>query len=169
MAAPLLSLSEGEGARARRREQLRAWEEAEAAAAAAAAASSSPLGPAPPSAAPSPSPGMGPAGHRPPRAVRFEAAAEFLACCAGAELEVAREMLSADAEAVNGTNADGISALHQVGAPGRGEASLLQLLLGVRARSGSAPTGSGASERVKSEAAILSTLTLLAALGLSSK
>ncbi|KAJ6654357.1 hypothetical protein lerEdw1_006950 [Lerista edwardsae] len=113
MAAPLLSLSEGEGARARRREQLRAWEEAEAAAAA--AASSSPLCPAPPSVAPSPSPGMGSGsgGHRPPRAVRFEAAAEFLACCAGAELEVAREMLSADAEAVNGTNADGISALHQ--------------------------------------------------------
>ncbi|XP_013921255.1 PREDICTED: protein phosphatase 1 regulatory subunit 12C isoform X2 [Thamnophis sirtalis] len=48
-----------------------------------------------------------------PRAVRFDAAAEFLACCAGAELEAAREMLGADAAAVNGTNADGISALHQ--------------------------------------------------------
>ncbi|XP_066483559.1 protein phosphatase 1 regulatory subunit 12C isoform X2 [Tiliqua scincoides] len=105
MAAPLLSLSEGEGARARRREQLRAWEEAEAAA----AASSSPPCPAPSP----PSPGTGSGGHRPPRAVRFEAAAEFLACCAGAELEVAREMLSADPGAVNGTNADGISALHQ--------------------------------------------------------
>lgn len=110
MAAPLLSLSEGEGARARRREQLRAWEEAEAAAA---AASPAPLCPASPSAAASPSPGMGSGMGRPPRAVRFEAAAEFLACCAGAELEVAREMLSADPEAVNGTNADGISALHQ--------------------------------------------------------
>ncbi|XP_032091512.1 protein phosphatase 1 regulatory subunit 12C isoform X1 [Thamnophis elegans] len=120
MAAPLLSLSEGEGARARRREQLRAWAEAEAAAAAAAAA----LLPTPPPAvsAPSPAPaglpasadeapGMGSGGR--PRAVRFDAAAEFLACCAGAELEAAREMLGADAAAVNGTNADGISALHQ--------------------------------------------------------
>ncbi|KAL8176766.1 UNVERIFIED_CONTAM: hypothetical protein K2H54_038427 [Gekko kuhli] len=52
-------------------------------------------------------------GGRPSRAVRFDAAAEFLACCAGAELEAAREMLSADPGAVNGTNADGISALHQ--------------------------------------------------------
>uniref|UniRef100_A0A670JZM7 Protein phosphatase 1 regulatory subunit n=1 Tax=Podarcis muralis TaxID=64176 RepID=A0A670JZM7_PODMU len=121
MAAPLLSLSEGEGARARRREQLRAWAEAEAAAAAAAAAAS--LCPAPPPpglpvAAESeavPAAGMGSGGGRGlrPRAVRFEAAAEFLACCAGAELEAAREMLSADPGAVNGTNADGISALHQ--------------------------------------------------------
>ncbi|KAM6452423.1 protein phosphatase 1 regulatory subunit 12C isoform 3-T3 [Liasis olivaceus] len=121
MAAPLLSVSEGEGARARRREQLRAWAEAEAAAAA--------LRPAPPPAdsAPSPAPaglpapadealpaaapGMGSGGR--PRAVRFDAAAEFLACCAGAELEAAREMLRADPAAVNGTNADGISALHQ--------------------------------------------------------
>ncbi|XP_062994583.1 protein phosphatase 1 regulatory subunit 12C isoform X2 [Elgaria multicarinata webbii] len=125
MAAPLLSLSEGEGARARRREQLRAWAEAEAAAAAA-------LCPAPPpaGAAPLPSPGLpaaenetaavpvtgmgsGGGGGGRPRAVRFDAAAEFLACCAGAELEAAREMLSADPGAVNGTNADGISALHQ--------------------------------------------------------
>ncbi|XP_077773202.1 protein phosphatase 1 regulatory subunit 12C isoform X1 [Podarcis muralis] len=121
MAAPLLSLSEGEGARARRREQLRAWAEAEAAAAAAAAAAS--LCPAPPPpglpvAAESeavPAAGMGSGGGRGlrSRAVRFEAAAEFLACCAGAELEAAREMLSADPGAVNGTNADGISALHQ--------------------------------------------------------
>ncbi|XP_058037765.1 protein phosphatase 1 regulatory subunit 12C isoform X2 [Ahaetulla prasina] len=125
MAAPLLSLSEGEGARARRREQLRAWAEAEAAAAAAtAAATAAVLLPTPPPAdsAPSPAPaglpasadeapGMG-SGSR-PRAVRFEAAAEFLACCAGAELEAAREMLGADPAAVNGTNADGISALHQ--------------------------------------------------------
>ncbi|XP_048373040.1 protein phosphatase 1 regulatory subunit 12C isoform X5 [Sphaerodactylus townsendi] len=111
MAAPLLSLSEGEGARARRREQLRAWAEAEAVAA-------SP-GPAPPPAGSSPLPSpaatgsaMG-SGGRPCRTVRFDAAAEFLACCAGAELEAAREMLSADPGAVNGTNADGISALHQ--------------------------------------------------------
>ncbi|XP_034990481.2 protein phosphatase 1 regulatory subunit 12C [Zootoca vivipara] len=122
MAAPLLSLSEGEGARARRREQLRAWAEAEAAVAAAAAAS---LCPAPPppglpvaaesEAVPAAGMGSGSAGGRGvrPRAVRFEAAAEFLACCAGAELEAAREMLSADPGAVNGTNADGISALHQ--------------------------------------------------------
>ncbi|XP_044303797.1 protein phosphatase 1 regulatory subunit 12C isoform X4 [Varanus komodoensis] len=126
MAAPLLSLSEGEGARARRREQLRAWAAAEAAAAAA-------LCPAPPPAgsAPSPSPGLpaateteavsvkgmgsgpGSGGGGRSRAVRFDAAAEFLACCAGAELEAAREMLRADSGAVNGTNADGISALHQ--------------------------------------------------------
>uniref|UniRef100_A0A670YZZ3 Protein phosphatase 1 regulatory subunit 12C n=1 Tax=Pseudonaja textilis TaxID=8673 RepID=A0A670YZZ3_PSETE len=121
MAAPLLSLSEGEGARARRREQLRAWAEAEAAAAAAT------LLPPPADSAPSPAPaglpvsadealppaapGMGSGGR--PRAVRFDAAAEFLACCAGAELEAAREMLRADPGAVNGTNADGISALHQ--------------------------------------------------------
>ncbi|XP_034279095.1 protein phosphatase 1 regulatory subunit 12C isoform X2 [Pantherophis guttatus] len=117
MAAPLLSLSEGEGARARRREQLRAWAEAEAAAAAAAAAAV--LLPTPPPAESAPgspasadeAPGMG-SGSR-PRAVRFDAAAEFLACCAGAELEAAREMLRADPAAVNGTNADGISALHQ--------------------------------------------------------
>ncbi|XP_072832834.2 protein phosphatase 1 regulatory subunit 12C isoform X7 [Pogona vitticeps] len=130
MAAPLLSLSEGEGARARRREQLRAWAEAEAAATAEAAS----LCPVPPPAgsAPSPSPGQPEAGtvaenetvpasgmgsggrrRRRPRAVRFDAAAEFLACCAGAELEAAREMLDADPGAVNGTNADGISALHQ--------------------------------------------------------
>ncbi|XP_077169067.1 protein phosphatase 1 regulatory subunit 12C isoform X2 [Paroedura picta] len=100
MAAPLLSLSEGEGARARRREQLRAWAEAEAAAA---------PSPTPSPAGASPLPAPGPAG----RAVRFDAAAEFLACCAGAELEAARGMLSADPAAVNGTNADGISALHQ--------------------------------------------------------
>ncbi|XP_053217956.1 protein phosphatase 1 regulatory subunit 12C isoform X4 [Podarcis raffonei] len=124
MAAPLLSLSEGEGARARRREQLRAWAEAEAAAAAAAAAAAS-LCPAPPppglpvaaesEAVPAAGMGSGSGGGRGlrPRAVRFEAAAEFLACCAGAELEAAREMLSADPGAVNGTNADGISALHQ--------------------------------------------------------
>ncbi|XP_026533214.1 protein phosphatase 1 regulatory subunit 12C [Notechis scutatus] len=121
MAAPLLSLSEGEGARARRREQLRAWAEAEAAAVAAT------LLPPPADSAPSPAPaglpvsadealppaapGMGSGGR--PRAVRFDAAAEFLACCAGAELEAAREMLRADPGAVNGTNADGISALHQ--------------------------------------------------------
>ncbi|XP_063157262.1 protein phosphatase 1 regulatory subunit 12C isoform X2 [Candoia aspera] len=121
MAAPLLSLSEGEGARARRREQLRAWAEAEAAAAALrptpppadSAPSSAPAGP--PAAAdealPPAAPGMGSGGR--PRAVRFDAAAEFLACCAGAELEAAREMLRADPAAVNGTNADGISALHQ--------------------------------------------------------
>ncbi|XP_061444474.1 protein phosphatase 1 regulatory subunit 12C isoform X2 [Rhineura floridana] len=119
MAAPLLSLSEGEGARARRREQLRAWVEAEAAAATS-------LCPAPPPAGSAPSPGLpaaaaeneavvsgGGGGRGRPRAVRFDAAAEFLACCAGAELEAAREMLSADPGAVNGTNADGISALHQ--------------------------------------------------------
>uniref|UniRef100_A0A8C5RCW8 Protein phosphatase 1 regulatory subunit n=1 Tax=Laticauda laticaudata TaxID=8630 RepID=A0A8C5RCW8_LATLA len=125
MAAPLLSLSEGEGARARRREQLRAWAEAEAAAAAATLLPPPP--PPPTDSAPSPAPaglpvsadealppaapGMGSGGR--PRAVRFDAAAEFLACCAGAELEAAREMLRADPGAVNGTNADGISALHQ--------------------------------------------------------
>nr|XP_056719624.1 protein phosphatase 1 regulatory subunit 12C isoform X2 [Euleptes europaea] len=111
MAAPLLSLCEGEGARARRREQLRAWAEAEAAA----AAPCSPGPAAPPagsSARPSPAAALG-SGRRPSRAVRFDAAAEFLACCAGAELEAAREMLSADPAAANGTNADGISALHQ--------------------------------------------------------
>ncbi|KAJ7313963.1 hypothetical protein JRQ81_005803 [Phrynocephalus forsythii] len=137
MAAPLLSLSEGEGARARRREQLRAWAEAEAATEAAsfgpvpppsAAGSAPPLSPGQqqeqPAAAATenetvPASGMGSGGgrrhrhRRRPRAVRFEAAAEFLACCAGAELEAAREMLAADPGAVNGTNADGISALHQ--------------------------------------------------------
>ncbi|KAM3822463.1 LOW QUALITY PROTEIN: protein phosphatase 1 regulatory subunit 12C [Vipera latastei] len=123
MAAALLSLSEGEGARARRREQLRAWAEAEAAAAAAALLPTPPPADSAPSAAPPglpasadealslASPGMGSGGR--PRAVRFDAAAEFLACCAGAELEAAREMLRADPAAVNGTNADGISALHQ--------------------------------------------------------
>ncbi|XP_070622919.1 protein phosphatase 1 regulatory subunit 12C [Erythrolamprus reginae] len=120
MAAALLSLSEGEGARARRREQLRAWAEAEAAAAAATLLPTPPpAGDSAPSAAPAglpapldQAPGMGSGGGR-PRAVRFDAAAEFLACCAGAELEAAREMLRADPAAVNGTNADGISALHQ--------------------------------------------------------
>ncbi|XP_039191074.1 protein phosphatase 1 regulatory subunit 12C isoform X1 [Crotalus tigris] len=123
MAAPLLSLSEGEGARARRREQLRAWAEAEAAAAAATLLPTPPPADSAPSPAPAglpasadealslAAPGMGSGGR--PRAVRFDAAAEFLACCAGAELEAAREMLRADPAAVNGTNADGISALHQ--------------------------------------------------------
>ncbi|XP_008116678.1 protein phosphatase 1 regulatory subunit 12C isoform X2 [Anolis carolinensis] len=125
MATPLLSLSEGEGARARRREQLRAWAEAEAEAAAAttekAAAPAAAPGSAPPPSSPSPagfkaSPEAGSERRRRqrrPRVVRFEAAAEFLACCAGAELEAAKEMLAADPGAVNGTNADGISALHQ--------------------------------------------------------
>ncbi|XP_075773586.1 protein phosphatase 1 regulatory subunit 12C isoform X1 [Pelodiscus sinensis] len=79
-------------ARERRREQLRQWEAA-------------PAPPCPP---------------RPPRAraVRFERAAEFLAACAGGELGEARAMLrggpgGAAPGLVNGTNADGISALHQ--------------------------------------------------------
>ncbi|XP_067325978.1 protein phosphatase 1 regulatory subunit 12C isoform X2 [Anolis sagrei] len=122
MATPLLSLSEGEGARARRREQLRAWAEAEAEATTVEnAPASAALGPAPPPPPPLPagskaSPEAGSQQQqqrRRARAVRFEAAAEFLACCAGAELEAAREMLGADPGAVNGTNADGISALHQ--------------------------------------------------------
>ncbi|XP_074872037.1 protein phosphatase 1 regulatory subunit 12C isoform X2 [Carettochelys insculpta] len=80
-------------ARERRREQLRQWE-----------------------AAPSP-----PCPPRPPRAraVRFERAAEFLAACAGGELGEAGAMLrggsggAPEPGLVNGTNADGISALHQ--------------------------------------------------------
>ncbi|XP_038238090.2 protein phosphatase 1 regulatory subunit 12C isoform X2 [Dermochelys coriacea] len=81
-------------ARERRREQLRQWEAA-------------PPPPCPP---------------RPPRAraVRFERAAEFLAACAGGELGEARAMLRGGPGGerpvpglVNGTNADGISALHQ--------------------------------------------------------
>ncbi|KAG6920567.1 protein phosphatase 1 regulatory subunit 12C, partial [Chelydra serpentina] len=81
-------------ARERRREQLRQWEAA-------------PAPPGPP---------------RPPRAraVRFERAAEFLAACAGGELGEARAMLRGGPggerplpSLVNGTNADGISALHQ--------------------------------------------------------
>ncbi|XP_030400649.1 protein phosphatase 1 regulatory subunit 12C isoform X2 [Gopherus evgoodei] len=81
-------------ARERRREQLRQWEAA-------------PAPPCPP---------------RPPRAraVRFERAAEFLAACAGGELGEARAMLRGGPGGerpgpglVNGTNADGISALHQ--------------------------------------------------------
>uniref|UniRef100_A0A8D0GAQ6 Protein phosphatase 1 regulatory subunit 12C n=1 Tax=Sphenodon punctatus TaxID=8508 RepID=A0A8D0GAQ6_SPHPU len=78
-----------DGARARRREQLRSWAEAEAGRAE-------------------------PGPERGPGRVRFEAAAEFLACCAGAELGAARGMLRADPAAVNGANADGISALHQL-------------------------------------------------------
>ncbi|XP_068785291.1 protein phosphatase 1 regulatory subunit 12C [Struthio camelus] len=77
-------------ARERRREQLRQWEAAAAAAAA------------------------GP--PRPPRAraVRFERAAEFLAACAGADLAEAAAMVRAGGRALlNGSNADGISALHQ--------------------------------------------------------
>lgn len=139
MAAPLLSLSEGEGARARRREQLRAWAEAEAAAAAAALLPTPPPADSAPSAAPAglpasadealslAAPGMGSGGR--PRAVRFDAAAEFLACCAGAELEAAREMLRADPAAVNGTNADGISALHQVATNARGNPAVRLPLL----------------------------------------
>ncbi|XP_053871031.1 protein phosphatase 1 regulatory subunit 12C isoform X3 [Malaclemys terrapin pileata] len=81
-------------ARERRREQLRQWEAA-------------PAPPCPP---------------RPPRAraVRFERAAEFLAACAGGELGEAGAMLRGGPGGerpvpglVNGTNADGISALHQ--------------------------------------------------------
>ncbi|XP_059584102.1 protein phosphatase 1 regulatory subunit 12C isoform X2 [Alligator mississippiensis] len=82
-------------AQARRREQLRQWEAA------------APAGP-----------------PRPPRAraVRFERAAEFLAACAAGELAEAAAMLRGGAEPqpdgpgpglIDGTNADGISALHQ--------------------------------------------------------
>lgn len=68
------------------------------------------------------------------RTVRFERAAEFLAACAGGDLDEARLMLRAadpgpgadpdpaappPARAVlDSTNADGISALHQVSVPG---------------------------------------------------
>jgi len=93
-------------ARERRREQLRQWE---------ARAGAEP----------------GP-GERRARTVRFERAAEFLAACAGGDLDEARLMLRAadpgpgaeldpaappPARAVlDSTNADGISALHQVSA-----------------------------------------------------
>lgn len=84
-------------ARERRREQLRRWEEAAAA-------------------APGPGPAEAPA--RPPR-VRFERQAEFRAACAGAELAEARAMVMAPEGGgralLGGANADGISALHQVG------------------------------------------------------
>lgn len=72
-------------------------------------------------------------GERRVRTVRFERAAEFLAACAGGDLDEARLMLRAadpspgteldpaappPARAVlDSTNADGISALHQVSAP----------------------------------------------------
>lgn len=72
-------------------------------------------------------------GERRSRTVRFERAAEFLAACAGGDLDEARLMLRAadpgpgaepdpaappPARAVlDSTNADGISALHQVSAP----------------------------------------------------
>lgn len=74
-------------------------------------------------------------GERRTRTVRFERAAEFLAACAGGDLDEARLMLRAadvgtgsgaasdpavpsPARAVlDSTNADGISALHQVSAP----------------------------------------------------
>lgn len=74
-------------------------------------------------------------GERRARTVRFERAAEFLAACAGGDLDEARLMLRAadpgpgsgaasdpavspPARAVlDSTNADGISALHQVSAP----------------------------------------------------
>lgn len=94
-------------ARERRREQLRQW-------GARAGAESGP-------------------GERRARTVRFERAAEFLAACAGGDLDEARLMLRAadpgpgaeldpaappPARAVlDSTNADGISALHQVSAP----------------------------------------------------
>ena len=81
-------------ARERRREQLRRWEAAVAAA----------------------PPAQGP--PQPPRArsVRFERAAEFRAVCAGADLAEARAMVRAGGRALlGGANADGISALHQVG------------------------------------------------------
>jgi protein phosphatase 1 regulatory subunit 12C len=71
-------------------------------------------------------------GERRARTVRFERAAEFLAACAGGDLDEARLMLRAadpgpgvesdpaaspPARAVlDSTNADGISALHQVSA-----------------------------------------------------
>lgn len=74
-------------------------------------------------------------GERRARTVRFERAAEFLAACAGGDLDEARLMLRAadpdpDAEldpsappparaVLDSTNADGISALHQVSAPAR--------------------------------------------------
>lgn len=74
-------------------------------------------------------------GERRARTVRFERAAEFLAACAGGDLDEARLMLRAadpgpgaeldpaappPARAVlDSTNADGISALHQVSAPAR--------------------------------------------------
>lgn len=74
-------------------------------------------------------------GERRVRTVRFERAAEFLAACAGGDLDEARLMLRAadpgpgaapdpaappPARAVlDSTNADGISALHQVSAPPR--------------------------------------------------
>lgn len=72
-------------------------------------------------------------GERRARTVRFERAAEFLAACAGGDLDEARLMLRAadpgpgaepDPDAppparavLDSTNADGISALHQVSAP----------------------------------------------------
>lgn len=72
-------------------------------------------------------------GERRARTVRFERAAEFLAACAGGDLDEALLMLRAadpgpDAQTdpaappparavLDSTNADGISALHQVSAP----------------------------------------------------
>lgn len=88
-------------------------------------------------------------GERRARTVRFERAAEFLAACAGGDLDEARLMLCAadpgpgaeldpaappPARAVlDSTNADGISALHQVSAPSgvsRGQAHPPQRRLG---------------------------------------
>lgn len=74
-------------------------------------------------------------GERRARTVRFERAAEFLAACAGGDLDEARLMLRAadpgpgtgteldpatpspSRAVLDSTNADGISALHQVSAP----------------------------------------------------
>ncbi|XP_078511142.1 protein phosphatase 1 regulatory subunit 12C isoform X2 [Lissotriton helveticus] len=49
------------------------------------------------------------------RAVRFDGAAEFLAACAGGDLEEAEAMLQGKggSDLLNSTNVDGISALHQ--------------------------------------------------------
>nr|XP_033816695.1 protein phosphatase 1 regulatory subunit 12C isoform X2 [Geotrypetes seraphini] len=80
-------------AKERRREQLRRW-------ALSAAAQPSAPGPA----------------RAPGRSVRFPRSARFLAACAGGDLTEARAMLRAAAQServIDGTNADGISALHQ--------------------------------------------------------
>lgn len=82
-------------------------------------------------------------GERRVRTVRFERAAEFLAACACGDLDEARLMLRAadpgpDAEldpsapsparaVLDSTNADGISALHQVSAPAPPRASAASL------------------------------------------
>lgn len=59
--------------------------------------------------------------RRPPR-VRFAQGAVFMAACSAGDQEEVRELLAAGAP-VNGTNVDGLTALHQVGGtfiPGNG-------------------------------------------------